>query len=61
MKGFRTLAIAALLAALGVIQQADLATIVPPGFEGVALGLVAALMAGLRAITDGPIGRLKDE
>ena len=60
MKGFRTLAIAALLAALGVIQQADLATVVPPGFEGVVLGIVVALMAGLRAITDGPIGRTPD-
>lgn len=59
MKGFRTLAISALLAALGVLEQADLATIVPPGFEGVALGLIAALMAGLRAVTDGPIGRTR--
>lgn len=59
MKGFRTLAISALLAALGVLEQADLATIVPPGFEGVVLGLIAALMAGLRAVTDGPIGRTR--
>jgi len=57
MKGFRTLAISAVLAALGIVQQADLVTIVPPGYEGVALGLVGALMAGLRAVTDSPIGR----
>lgn len=57
VKGFRTLGLSAALAALGAIEQADLATIVPSGYEGLALTLVGALMAGLRIATTTPAGR----
>ncbi|MBL8575477.1 MAG: hypothetical protein JNM13_17505 [Hyphomicrobiaceae bacterium] len=57
MKGYRTLGLSAALAALGAIQQADLTTIVPPGFEGLSLTLIGAVMAGLRFATTTPVGR----
>lgn len=56
MKGWRTLAVAMAVAALGAVDQAGVATVVPDGYDGLALSAVGGLMAVLRAITTTPLG-----
>jgi hypothetical protein len=57
MRGYRTLITSAVIAVLGVIQQADLVQIVPSGYDGLAMTLIGAVMAGLRFTTATPVGR----
>ena len=54
-KGYRTLLVAGAIAALGTIQAAGLATIVPAPYVGYALLGIGALIAGLRTISDTPV------
>lgn len=54
MKGWRTLLVACALAVLGVLQAFDWTTIVPQGqsWSGAVMIAIAAVMAGLRVITN---------
>lgn len=54
MKGFRSYLVAAAIIAIGALQQAGFANVVPHGFEGLALALAGFAMAALRKITNGP-------
>ena len=54
-KGYRTLLVAGAIAALGTIQAAGLATVIPAPYVGYALLGIAALIAGLRTVTDTPV------
>lgn len=56
MKGWRTLAIMGAIALVGILQQADWATLVPPQYVGLALAIVGGLGAALRIITTTPVG-----
>ena len=56
MKGFKTLIFGALIAALGGIQAADLANIVPEPYIGLVMGAIGLAVMGLRAITSTPVG-----
>lgn len=56
MKGFKTLIFGALIAALGGIQAADLANIVPEQFIGLVMGGIGLIVMALRAITSTPVG-----
>lgn len=57
MKGWKTLAVSALLAAVGVLEQSDMIGIVPAGYEGIAITVVAGVMAVLRFATSSPVGK----
>ena len=56
MKGFKTVAVAMVVAAVCVLEQTGFVGIVPDGFEGLALTVVGIIMAYLRTITTTPIG-----
>lgn len=61
MQGYRTVLFAVLLAILGGVQQADLARIVPPEYMGLAMLLIAGIVAALRVATTGPLGGGSDD
>jgi hypothetical protein len=54
LNGFKTMATAALLAALGVLQQSDLTQLVDAKTAGLWLIGIGVVMAVLRAVTNGP-------
>jgi hypothetical protein len=56
-KGWKTLAASLAIAVIGVLQTTDWATIVPPDKVGPVMLGIAVLMAVLRVLTDGPVGR----
>jgi hypothetical protein len=56
-KGWKTLAAALAVAIIGVLQTTDWASIVPPGRVGPVMLGIAAVMAVLRVLTDGPVGK----
>lgn len=56
LKGWRTLILGAVIAGLGSIQAADLATIVPPEYSGLVLAVIGAAVMWLRIITNTPVG-----
>lgn len=51
IKGWKTLVFGAVLAALGTIQAADLAVIVPAGWEGTVMAAIGVIVVYLRSIT----------
>lgn len=57
-KGWRTLLFALLIAAGGVVQTFDWATIIPQNqtWSGIAMLAVGAVIAALRYITTTPVG-----
>ena len=57
MKGWKTILFGALVAALGAIQAADIATVVPPQWAGIVMAGIGAAIMALRAITTTPIGK----
>jgi len=58
LKGWRTLAFSLLVAALGVAQATDWASVIPDGpAKGWWLFAIALMVAWLRVITDTPVGR----
>jgi hypothetical protein len=56
-KGWRTVALSALVAIVGVLQTADWATIVSPRQVGPVMLAIGILVAVLRTLTDTPLGR----
>lgn len=56
-KGWKTLAASLAIAVAGVLQAADWTTIVPPERVGPVLVGIGVVMAVLRALTDGPVGK----
>jgi hypothetical protein len=54
LNGAKTMATAAAIAALGVLQQADLTPLVDARTAGLWLIGIGVVMAVLRAVTDGP-------
>jgi hypothetical protein len=54
LNGAKTMATAAAIAALGVLQQADLTLLVDARTAGLWLIGIGVVMAVLRAVTDGP-------
>ena len=56
-KGWKTLAASLAIAVAGVLQATDWTTIVPPDKVGPVIVGIGVLMAVLRAMTDGPIGK----
>lgn len=56
VKGWKTLGIMGLFTALGLLQQADWAQLVPPQYVGLAVATVGAAGMILRAITTTPVG-----
>lgn len=59
MKGFKTLIFGALISALGGLQAADIATIVPQEWVGAVMGLIGVAVMVLRTITNTPVGSPK--
>jgi phage-related minor tail protein len=57
VKGWKTMVVSAVLAIVGVLQTADWATIVSPQRVGPTILGIAILVAVLRSVTDGPVGR----
>jgi hypothetical protein len=57
LKGWKTLLISLGIAAAGVLQTADWATIVPSGAVGPVMVGIGIAVAALRAITDTPAGK----
>jgi hypothetical protein len=57
MKGFKTLIVAVGVAAIGLLEQFDVTTIVPDKYDGLALAGVGVIMAALRLITNTPVGK----
>lgn len=57
MKGYKTILVAIAIAIFGVLEQSGFIGLVPAGFEGAALSVVAVIMAYLRTITTTPIGK----
>ena len=56
-KGWKTLAASLAIAVVSVLQATDWTTIVPPDKVGPVMVGIGVLMAVLRAVTDGPVGR----
>ena len=56
-KGWKTLAASLIVAVAGVLQSTDWTTIVPPDSVGPVMVGIGVLMAVLRVLTDGPVGR----
>ena len=59
VKGYKTIATAALVAVLGVLQQADLTEIVGVKQAGLWLLGIGILMAVLRVVSNGPPAGLR--
>jgi len=57
LKGWKTLLVSLGIAAAGVFQTADWATIVPSGAVGPVMVGIGIAVAALRAITDTPAGK----
>jgi len=57
LKGWRTVIVAVTLAIVGVLQTADWATIVGPRQVGPVMLGIGIVVAVLRTLTDGPVGR----
>ena len=55
MKGFKTMAVAALLVVLGAVEQMGLVDLIPDEYKGFAIAVIGAIMAGLRVITTTPV------
>lgn len=55
MKGFKTMAVAALLVVLGAVEQMGLVDLIPDEYKGFAIAVIGAVMAGLRVITTTPV------
>lgn len=51
LKGWKTLVFGAIIAALGTIQAADLATIIPAGWEGTVMAAIGVIVVYLRTLT----------
>lgn len=56
MKGWRTIAFGALLAALGSVQATDLATVIPEHYVGLVVGAIGVIVMWLRTVTNTPVG-----
>lgn len=56
MKGWKTIATSVAVVLIGVLEQFDVAQVVPDQFDGLAIALVGVVMAGLRLVTTTPIG-----
>ncbi len=56
-KGWKTLIASLAIAVIGVLQATDWTTIVPPERVGPVMVGIGVVMAVLRALTDGPVGR----
>jgi hypothetical protein len=56
-KGWKTLLAAIAIAVVGVLQTTDWTTIVPEDRVGPVMVGIGVLMAVLRALTDGPMGK----
>jgi hypothetical protein len=56
MKGWRTVAVSVAIAAVGALQTAGLADIIPSPYVGPAMMALGFAMAWLRGITDTPVG-----
>ena len=56
-KGWKTLAASLAVAVAGVLQATDWTTIVPEDRVGPVMVGIGVLMAVLRAVTDGPMGK----
>ena len=56
LKGWRTLILGAVIVALGSIQAADLATVIPEHYVGLVIGAIGVLVMWLRTITTTSVG-----
>ncbi len=56
-KGWKTLLASLAIAVIGVLQATDWTTIVPEDRVGPVMVGIGVLMAVLRAVTDGPMGK----
>lgn len=56
-KGWRTMLLSGALGLGGLLQSADWATVVGPEQTGPVMLALAVVVAALRAVTDGPVGR----
>jgi hypothetical protein len=56
-KGWKTLGASLVVAVAGVLQATDWTTIVPSDKIGPVMVGIGVLMAVLRVLTDGPVGR----
>lgn len=56
VKGWKTVGFMGAIAVVGILQQADWATLVPPQYQGLALAIVGGLGVFLRMLTTTSIG-----
>ena len=56
-RGWRTLAASVAIAVVGVLQSSDWSTLIPPDRVGPVMVGIGVVMALLRMVTDGPVGR----
>jgi hypothetical protein len=56
LKGWRTILFGAAVAALGSIQAADLAAVVPAQWAGIVMAGIGAAIMALRAVTTTAVG-----
>lgn len=57
MKGWKTLVFGAVIAALGTIDAAGLASVIPEQFAGLAVGAIGVVVMFLRSVTTTSIGQ----
>lgn len=57
MQGFRTIAVSLAVIVLGLLEQINVADFIPDQYDGLAIAVVGAVMAGLRLVTKSPVGK----
>lgn len=57
MKGWRTLTVSIIIAAIGAVEAFDWASIIPENFQGLFLIVLGMVIAYLRKITNTKIGK----
>lgn len=55
MQGYKTMAVSAALALLGVLQQANVIEVIPDKYRGIAIAAAGLIMAVLRYNTSTPV------
>ncbi len=59
MQGFKTLIVSAALFVFGMLEQSEVVQLIPADYQGLAIAVIATIMAALRLVTKTPV-TLKD-
>ena len=55
MRGFKTISVASVITAIGMVQQSGAVDLIPEQYKGIVLIVIGGLMGALRVATDSSI------